>query len=384
MRWNMPTHIMGVLDHDVFGPCAVTHMIPDSNKLYVPVTRLRDLGFHPGFLPTGARNRISDVSGVTVGHLTHREGDRIRTGITVIDPGLHDLYHHKLPAAVAVANGFGKLTGISQIQELGTLETPIALTNTLAVGPALQGLVEWVLRETPGIGPAETVNAVVGETNDGILNDIHRIVVRPTDVARAFEARSADFALGSVGAGTGTCAFAWKGGIGSASRLVSIGDVEYTVGALLQTNFGGALTVMGVPVGRLLGNTSFDQFLPFTHDGSCMMILATDAPLSARQLGRVARRAMLGLARTGSVMGHGSGDYALCFSTNRAGIEGANEGSCLPDSVLNPFFLAAVEAVEESVYDSLFCSKDETGRDGTTALQIPVDRVVEFLRNHGI
>lgn len=344
--------------------------------------RIRDYGFVPGFLPVGERNSISDVPGVTVGHLTLREGQGIRTGVTVIDPGVENLYAGKLPAAVAVANGFGKMAGTTQIDELGTLETPIALTNTLAVGPVLQGLVELVIRNTPEIPAGATVNAVVGETCDGVLNDIHTIAIRAEDVAKAWECRTADFELGSVGAGTGTCAFAWKGGIGSASRIVCVGRKDYTVGALLQTNFGGALTIMGVPVGALLGKTSFSGFLPSIGDGSCMMVVATDAPLSSRQLGRIARRCPLGLARTGSVMGHGSGDYAIAFSTNRAGVEGTDPGRCLPDSALNPFFLATVEAVEESVYDSMFCAETVTGRDGTTVEQIPVREVVEILRKH--
>jgi len=344
--------------------------------------RIRDYGFTPGFLPVGALNRISDVPGVTVGHLTLREGDCIRTGVTVIDPGVDDLFHNKLPAAVAVGNGFGKIAGTTQIDELGTLETPIALTNTLAVGPVLQGLVELVIRNTPKIPSRVTVNAVVGETCDGVLNDIHDIVIRPDDVTRAWEYRTADFELGAVGAGTGTCAFAWKGGIGSASRIVCVDGKGYTVGAILQTNFGGALTIMGVPVGALLGKTSFSRFLPSFGDGSCMMVVATDAPLSSRQLGRIARRCPLGLARAGSVMGHGSGDYAIALSTNRAGVEGTNPDRCLPDSALNPFFLATVEAVEESVYDSMFCAETVTGRDETTVEQIPVREVVEILRKH--
>lgn len=344
--------------------------------------RLRDYGFAPGFLPAGERNRISDVLGVTVGHLTLREGDCVRTGVTVIDPGVANLFRDKLPAAVAVGNGFGKMAGTTQIDELGTMETPIALTNTLAVGPVLQGLVELVIRNTPKIPAGVTVNAVVGETCDGVLNDIHNIVIQPADVEKAWGNRTAGFELGSVGAGTGTCAFAWKGGIGSASRIVCVDRKDYTIGALLQTNFGGALTIMGVPVGALLGKTSFSRFLPSFGDGSCMMVVATDAPLSARQLGRIARRCPLGLARTGSVMGHGSGDYAIAFSTNRAGVEGTNPGQCVPDSALNALFLATVEAVEESVYDSMFCAETVTGRDETTVEQIPVREVVEILGKH--
>jgi D-aminopeptidase len=342
--------------------------------------RFRAYGFEPGLLPTGRLNLLSDVTGVRVGHRTIIEGDCVRTGVTLVDPGTPRLFHAKLPAAVAVGNGFGKLAGVTQVSELGTLETPVALTNTLAVGPVLQGLVELVLRTTPDIGRAATVNALVGETNDGIVNDIHRIAVTPGDVAAAHAARTRAFALGSVGAGTGTCAFGWKGGIGSASRRVRAGGRVRTVGALVQSNFGGALTIIGVPVGEMLGRTDFGRYAAPRGDGSCMIVLATDAPVSARQLGRIARRAMIGLGRTGSILSHGSGDYAVAFSTNRAGVEGAAAGDCLPDTELNPLFLAAVEAVEEGVYDSLFTAEAVTGRDGNTLEKLPVAQVVRLLR----
>lgn len=347
--------------------------------------RFRDHGFAPGILKPGSLNRISDVSRVTVGHHTRMEGDRVRTGVTVVDPGTPNLFHEKLPAAVAVGNGFGKMSGTTQIDELGTLETPIALTSTLAVGQVMQGMVDFVLRDTGDVPAGSTINAVVGETNDGFLNDSHRTAVEPSDVAAAWQARTAEFELGCVGAGTGTAAFSWKGGIGTASRVVPIEGTNYTVGALLQTNFGGALTIMGVPVGTMLGTTDFDKHLSGRGDGSCMIVLATDAPFSARQLGRIARRAMLGLARTGSVMAHGSGDYAIAFSTSRAGVEGAGCGGmreCLPDGRLNLFFLAAVEAVEESVYDALFAAVTVTGRDGNRLEKLPVDRVMEMLKRN--
>lgn len=344
--------------------------------------RFRDYGFNPGLLSPGKLNKISDVAKVQVGHCTRIEGNTIRTGVTIIDPGIPDLFHHKLPAAIAVGNGFGKLVGITQINELGVLETPIALTNTLAVGAVMHGMVELVLKITKNIGDSTTVNVVVGETSDAIINDIHRIVLGKAEVAAAYKARTRDFELGSVGAGTGTSVFSWKGGIGSASRIITIGKRKYILGALLQTNFGGALTIMGIPVGRMLGKTSFDKFISTQNGGSCMMILATDAPLSARQLGRIARRAMLGLGRTGSIMGHGSGDYAIAFSTNRAGVEGASPLKCLPDTDLDPFFLAAIETVEESVYDSLFASKTMTGKNNKTLQQIPVDKVVKILQRY--
>lgn len=344
--------------------------------------RIRDFGFVTGLLPPGRLNKITDVRGVRVGHQTRIEGDDIRTGVTLIDPGIDNLFHDKLPAAVAIGNGFGKLAGATQIQELGTLETPIALTNTLAVGAAMQGLIELVLRITPDMPPAKTINAVVGETNDGMVNDIYRCVISSADVAAAHANRTKNFALGSIGAGTGTCTFSWKGGIGSASRVIQPGRKKFTVGALLQTNFGGALTILGVPIGKLLGKMNFSGYLPPRGDGSCMMILATDAPLSSRQLGRIARRAALGLGRVGSVMAHGSGDYAIIFSTHRAGVEGSGAGDCLPETQLTPFFLAAIEAVEESVYDSLFTAEPMTGRDGNTLEQLPVAKVVNILHKH--
>lgn len=346
------------------------------------IKRFRDYGFVTGLLPTGRRNKISDVRGVRVGHQTRIEGDAIRTGVTLIDPGVENLFHDKLPAAVGIGNGYGKLAGATQVQELGTLETPIALTNTLAIGAAMRGLIELVLRITPDMPPATTINAVVGETNDGKVNDIYRCVISSADVAAAYDNRAADFTLGSVGAGTGTCAFSWKGGIGSASRVVQIGRKKHTVGALLQTNFGGALTILGVPIGKMLGKMNFDEYVPPSGDGSCMMILATDAPLSSRQLGRIARRAPLGLGRTGSVMAHGSGDYAIAFSTSRAGVEGSGAGDCLPDTALTPFFLAAIEAVEESVYDSLFTAGTMTGHNGYTLEQLPLGKVVKMLNKH--
>ncbi len=368
-----------------------------------PPKRFREYGFAPGLLNPGPRNLITDVAGVRVGHRTIREGEEVRTGVTVVDPGVPELFRRKLPAAIAVGNGFGKLAGYTQVEELGTLETPVALTNTLAVGPVMRGLVNLTLAHTPDLQPAETINAVVGETNDGLLNAIHRDVVGPADVELAYEARTDWPALGCVGAGTGTRAFSWKGGIGSASRRVPVGEACFTVGVLVQANFGGALRIMGVPVGQLLGSTSFDRFLPApaaptasvlsptpltllptAPDGSCMIVLATDAPLTARQLKRVARRSLLGLAVVGAVMAHGSGDYAVAFSTSRAGLEGESSngpGSCLPDARLDPFFLAACEAVEESVYDALFCAETTQGRGGMVLERLPVETVVELLRN---
>lgn len=339
--------------------------------------RIRDFGLIPGLLPAGPTNLLSDVVGVKVGHYTVHKAPKVHTGVTVIDPGVSTIYRNKLPAAIVIGNGYGKLVGSTQVAELGTLETPIALTNTLAVGPVMRGVADVVLADTPDLLPYETINAVVGETNDGLVNNIHELHIASADVQAAYEARRTDFALGSVGAGTGTRAFSWKGGIGSASRLVEYKGKTYTVGALAQTNFGGALTIMGVPVGEKLGETDFNgsvqRFLQ-KPDGSCMIVVATDAPLDSRQLKRLARRALIGMTRTGSVMANSSGDYAIAFSTSRdpsAVTEDNND--------LNQFFLAAAEATEESIYDALFLAATTVG-DRVTLEQLPVEQVVEMVK----
>lgn len=333
--------------------------------------RIRTYALFPGMLPVGKKNLISDVAGVTVGHFTLRSGDDIRTGVTVVDPGVDTLFRNKLPAAVSVGNGFGKMAGVTQIDELGTLETPIALTNTLALGPVLRGLVDITLQNTPDIAPYETINAVVGETNDGLVNAIHKNSLTGDHVKQAYDSRTADFELGCVGAGTGTRAFSWKGGIGSSSRVVNVQGASYTVGVLVQTNFGGALTIMNTPVGERLDKTDFDTFLS-KPDGSCMIVVATDAPLTDRQLKRLAKRSLLGLARTGSVMATGSGDYAIAFATKTQGV--------IKDEDLNPFFLAAAEAAEESIYDALFTATATAGRNGNVLEALPVDEVVAMIK----
>lgn len=342
--------------------------------------RFIDFGFLVGFLQPGLKNTISDVPGITVGHVTKIHGDRIRTGITLIDPGVENLFQKKLPAAIYVGNGFGKLTGTTQLTELGTLETPIALTNTLAVGPVMRGIVDLVLHTASHIAPHETINAVVGETNDGFLNDIHADTIAAIDVEDAFRARSSAVDVGAIGAGTGTRAFSWKGGIGMSSRIVPAQDKKYVLGVLVQTNFGGSLHILGVPIGDMFGKSDFGDEGREKPDGSCMIVVATDAPLSARQLERVAKRAFFGIVRTGSIAAHGSGDYAIAFSTDRSGLEGLGAaGICLSDSMLNHFFLAAADAVEEAVYDALFAAETRTGRDGNTLEALPKDKVIAIL-----
>ncbi len=353
--------------------------------------RIRDLGVVPGVLPPGALNAITDVAGVRVGHRSLIRGDSVRTGVTAILPHGGDLFTLKTPAAVYVGNGFGKAAGFLQVRELGNLETPIVLTNTLSVGRAIEAVVAWTLAQD-GHGEVRSVNAVVGETNDGYLNDIRGMHVAAGDVVAAIEgARAGPVAEGSVGAGTGTSAFGFKGGIGSASRVLPESLGGYTLGALVQSNFGGVLTVDGVRVGEALGRFSFrDHLTPAapppaeetgTADGSCMIVLATDAPLSPRNLERLARRAVLGLARTGGFMSNGSGDFVIAFSTRNlaAGDDRPREVEDLPNSAMSPLFLATVEAVEEAVYNSLTRATTVRGRDGHVREAMPIDRLRRLL-----
>ncbi len=353
--------------------------------------RIRDLGARPGVLPPGPLNAITDVAGVRVGHRTLIRGEAVRTGVTAILPHGGDLFAEKTPAAVHVGNGFGKAAGFLQVRELGNLETPIVLTNTLSVGRAIEAVVAWTLARE-GNEDVRSVNAVVGETNDGYLNDIRGMHVGSGDVVAAIEgASSGPVAEGSVGAGTGTSAFGWKGGIGTASRVLPESLGGYTLGALVQSNFGGVLQVDGVRVGEALGRFSFrDHLAPATKaeeadagDGSCMIVIATDAPLSPRNLERVARRAVLGLARTGSFMSNGSGDFVIAFSTRNlatSGDAGPREIEDLPNSAMSPLFLATVEAVEEAVYNSLTRATTVRGRAGHVREAIPIERLRELFR----
>ena len=353
-----------------------------------PRPRIRDLGVSPGVLPTGALNAITDVAGVRVGHRTLVRGESVRSGVTAILPHGGDLFREKTPAAVYVGNAFGKAAGFLQVQELGVIETPIVLTNTLSVGRAVEAVVAWTLRQ-PGHEDVASVNALVGETSDSYLNDIRGLHVTQADVIAAIDsARAGPVAEGSVGGGTGTRAFGWKGGIGTASRALPAPLGGFTLGVLVQSNFGGVLTVDGVRVGEALGRYRFREALESgsgkPHDqeaGSCLIVVATDAPLSPRNLERVARRAMLGLARTGSFMSHRSGDFAIAFSTaNRVrGGRGPLEPRLLRDEAIDPLFLAAVEAVEEAVYNSITRAKTVRGRDGHVVEAIPIDRLRELL-----
>jgi D-aminopeptidase len=351
--------------------------------------RARDLGIAPGVFPPGALDAITDVAGVAVGHVTLVEGDRVRTGVTAIVPHPGNVFQEKVAGAVFVGNAFGKLAGSTQVDELGTIETPIVLTNTLSVGTA----VEAVVRDTigrPGNEEVRSVNAVVGETNDGGLNDIRGGHVRGEDVVAAIRgAASGPVEEGTVGAGTGTRCFGWKGGIGTASRKLPPRYGGWMLGVLVQTNFGGVLTIDGAPVGRELGRYDFKPSSEAGGggDGSCMIVVATDAPLSPRDLKRLAARAVFGLARTGSSYSHGSGDFAIAFSTApearvRFGETAARARLLLPGDAVSPLFEAALEATEEAVYNSLLKATTVTG-NGETAEAIPIDRVVEVLKRYG-
>jgi D-aminopeptidase len=350
--------------------------------------RARDLGIAPGLLPPGPHNAITDVAGVRVGHATVRAGDSVRTGVTAILPHGDNLFLDRVPAAVHVGNGFGKLLGVTQVAELGELETPILLTCTLCVWRAADALVAHLLAR-PDMAEVRSINPVVGETNDGYaLNAIRTRPIGPADVERALAAaRDGPVGEGSVGAGTGTVAFGWKGGIGTASRRVDAAGGGWTVGVLVQSNFGGDLHILGVPVGRGLGRRGVTREAEAQgRKGSIMIVVATDAPLSARSLERLAARAPLGVARTGSVMDNGSGDYVVAFSVHpevrrRRGAERLTLAE-LGNDALSGLFQGVVEATEEAIYNSLLTATTERA-NGTVVEAIPGAEVVRLLRERG-
>lgn len=354
--------------------------------------RARELGVAPGIFPPGTHNAITDVAGVRVGHTTVVAGDTVRTGVTAILPHGGNLFQDKVAGAVFVGNAFGKLAGSTQVAELGTIETPIVLTNTLSVGIALDAVVGYTL-EQPGNERVRSVNGLVGETNDGGLNDIRGRHVTQAHVRGAIaRAAGGPVAEGSVGAGTGTILFGWKGGIGTASRVLPSG---YTVGVLAQANYGGQLTIAGVPVGaslrppRRTGRVErAEEAAREAGDGSCLLVVATDAPLDARDLGRLAARAVFGLARTGSSYTNGSGDYAIAFSTSpelrtRSGETALRTRTLLPTDAISPLFQAALEATEEAIYNALFRATTVSSAIGT-AEAIPPDRVRALLAAGGV
>jgi D-aminopeptidase len=356
---------------------AMVAKLPASTQAE-PRPRARDIGIAPGVLPPGPSNAITDVPGVRVGHTTIVDGDSVRTGVTAIVPHEGNVFQDKVAGAVFVGNAFGKLAGSTQVAELGTIETPVILTNTLAVGTALDALVRYTLAE-PGNERVQSVNGLVGETNDGGLNDIRGLHVKTEHVIEAIRrAASGPVEEGAVGAGTGTIAFGWKGGIGTSSRRAG----GYVVGVLAQTNFGGNLTIAGTPIYRRLQPPD-RRSGPGRDDGSCMLVVATDAPLDARDLRRLAARAVFGLARTGSSYSNGSGDFAVAFSTSpevrsRFGAVEPTPHRTLPTDAVSPLFEAALEATEEAVYNSLFRATTVTSRFGT-AQAIPIEPVREMV-----
>lgn len=357
-----------------------------------PRVRARALGLAPGIFAPGEHNAITDVDGVRVGHATLRVGDRVRTGVTAILPHPGNAYLSRVPAAVSVGNGFGKFVGSTQVTELGELETPILLTCTLCVWKAADAMTDWLLRQ-PGMQDVRSINPVVGETNDGGLNDIRSRPVTAQAVEQALQqARGGPVAEGSVGAGTGTEAFGWKGGIGTASRKLPAALGGWTVGVLVQSNYGGVLQMGGAPVGIELGRHAFRDVVAGDReqergDGSVIVVIATDAPVSERNLRRVASRAMMGIGRTGSSASNGSGDYAIAFSTaaevRRTFGAPRVQGAELANDGMSAVFQASVEAVEEAVYNALLMATTERA-NGVTVEAIPLERLRPILRRHGI
>ncbi|WP_177236555.1 DmpA family aminopeptidase [Spirosoma endophyticum] len=345
--------------------------------------RPRDYGIQFGVLPTGPLNAITDVAGVRVGQVTLKQGQNIRTGVTAILPHNGNQFQQKSPAAIYIGNGFGKLAGYSQVEELGTLETPIILTNTLSVPTASDALIDYTLTMKDNEN-VRSVNSVVGETNDGYLNDIRgRHITRQHVLDAIRQAKTGAVEEGNVGAGTGTICFGFKGGIGTSSRKLPASLGGYTVGALVQTNFGGELKIAGVPIGVALGKFEFKENL----DGSCMMVVLTDAPLDARNLKRLAKRAFMGLARTGGIASNGSGDYVIAVSTAytipHTTKNTVDEMKVLRNDNVSPLFMAAIEATEEAIVNSLFAAQTLMGDQNHTVEQLPVEKVVELLKKAG-
>lgn len=350
--------------------------------------RARDYGLQIGVMKPGIENSITDVPGVLVGHTTLIKNNNIRTGVTAILPYSGNIFQQKVPAAIYIGNGFGKLVGSTQVAELGNIETPIILTNTLNVPVAMEAVIDFTLNQT-GNQSVRSVNAVVGETNDGYLNDIRGTHVTKKDVLSAMEnARSGKVGEGNVGAGTGTVCFGFKGGIGTASRKLPQTLGGYTVGVLVQTNFGGVLQINGAPVGKELGTFDFSDKLLNNADGSCMVVIATDAPLDSRNLERLAKRAFLGIGKTGGIASNGSGDYIIAFSTaSGLRISYSTKDPLLDQRVLNndqmsPLFMAAIESTEEAIINSLFAARTTTGRDGNTVQELPLEKVIPILKKY--
>ena len=353
-------------------------------------SRCRDLGIKPGILETGKWNAITDVEGVKVGSITVWEGEDVRTGVTVILPHEGNVFQEKVPTAVYIGNGFGKAIGFLQVEELGNMETPITLTNTLNVGLVADAVFEYTLKQ-PGNENVRSVNAIVGETNDGYLNNIRKRSVTKEHVFAAIaKAKSGSVEEGSVGAGTGITCFGFKGGIGTSSRKLPESLGGFTIGVLVQTNFGGILQIKGAPVGEELGKYYLKDEVEKNADGSCMIVVATDAPVSPLNLKRMAKRAMLGLARTGGFASNGSGDFVIAFSTAKQNripyrIEKPiKQFEYLYNDEMSPLFLATVEAAEEAIYNSLFMASDVCGNNGNCSKALPVEKVLEICKKYNV
>ena len=348
---------------------------------------LREWGLPTGIFETGPNNAITDVPGVTVGHVTLIKGDSIRTGVTAIVPHQGDIFRNKVPAAIYVGNGFGKLAGVTQVRELGNIETPVILTNTLSVAAGMEGAIRYTFMQ-PGHERENSVNAIVGETNDGRLNDIRGMHVTPQMVIDAINnAHGGPVEQGNVGAGTGTICFGFKGGIGTSSRVLPESLGGYTIGVLAQTNYGGILEIDGVQVGQKLQKHDFINHVRKTEnvDGSCMMVVITDAPLDSRNLERVAKRAMMGMAKTGGIASNGSGDYVIALSVAPENLidsrAKAITSTVLANSEMSSIFAATIEATAEALWNSLFMADSMTGKGGYHVDALPVEQVLEMLRN---
>ncbi len=351
--------------------------------------RLREHGIITGIFKPGKFNAITDVPGVLVGHKTIIDGDDIRTGVTAIIPHSGNLFRKKVPAAIYVGNGFGKLAGYTQVKELGNIETPVILTNTLSVAPALDALITYTIAQD-GNSNIGSVNGIVGETNDGGLNNIRARVITPKHVLEAISnAKGGVVEEGGVGAGTGTICFGYKGGIGTSSRVIPPSLGGYTVGVLVQSNYGGVLEIAGVPVGKLLGKHDFIKDIESYSDGSCMMVVITDAPLTSRNLERLAKRAMLGLAKTGGIASNGSGDYVIAISVAESNLIDESTDKYSPIELhnhsLSSLFLAVIEATEEALINSLFMANTTKGFNGRVVEALPLDKVVNAVKKaHGL
>ena len=355
-----------------------------SAHLNSQTNRVRDYGIVVGVLKPGELNAITDVEGVKVGHTTIIKGDSIRTGVTAILPHSGNIFQQKVPAAIYLGNGFGKLAGYSQVKELGNIETPIILTNTLGVPTASNALITYTI-EHPENKEVRSVNSVVGETNDGWLNDIRGRHVTEKHILDALKnAKSGIVKEGNVGAGTGTICFNYKGGIGTSSRIIPESYGGYTVGVLVQTNFGGIFELNGVPIAKEMDN--YPRQYTYDVDGSCMIVIITDAPLNSRNLERMAKRAMMGLAKTGGIASNGSGDYVIAISTAKENLipyqsdSRYRETKELRNGAVTPLFLATIEATEEAILNSLFAAKTMKGRDGHVIQALPITRVLEIMK----